>query len=174
MSEQKDIITEMGKRFHARYSKSFVDFNKKIIISLDEFGGFSVPDVSLDEGGFCEVIGDGELPTITALDTEKNVARPKIKTTRFKPIKTRYVVRIPWSTIEETHNNIEYFEQYFDKIVQNAVTNYFKRYGDPNVVRYGEVFINYVSPKGEVFRYDGSGDHLDLVFEGKWASNERA
>lgn len=172
MNNQEAIVVNLGKRFHERYAKNFAQWNSKMIKALDEGGGYDVPAIVLDDGGLCDTIG-GELPVITALPEEKNVARAKTRTAKFKPIKTRYVVRIPWVAVEETHNNPEYFNEYFDSIVSQMINKYIKQYGPPDKIRYGDTFIDYVSPKGEVFRYDGSGDHLDLYFEGKWASNEK-
>lgn len=169
------IITELGKRFHARYAKTFASMNGKIIKSVDD-GGYPVPRPVLSDGGFHEVVGDDPLPVPTGMaeKDEGQVAKVKAGVEKYKPLKTRYVVRVPWVHVEETFNNIEYFNLYFDSVVQQALNNYVKKYGSQNDPRYGECFVDYVSPSGEVFRYDGSGDHLDLYLEGKWASMEKA
>lgn len=165
----KDIILELGKRFHSRYAKRFADLNKGIIRSLDE-GGYFVPTITLDGGGLLDNSTE-PFPEVTGLMGEKNVARVIKKSSKVTALETKYTVRIPWADVEETHNNEEYFNLYFDSVIDSVVKNYIEKHGPANKVRYGDNFIDYVGPHGEVFRYDGSGDHLDLIFSGKWAKN---
>lgn len=162
---------ELGKRFHARYSQTFADVNAKVTKAYSQDDYFDVPVSGLvmpESGGFTEVVGTPEAFPL---------ANPAVMGTKLvRQEALTYILRviIPWSDVEATHNDPKYFEKYFDKLVKEVYSSVESRYGVPGVgVEFGNSFIDYVQPSGQVFLDNGSGESLEMRFIGNFAREKK-
>lgn len=160
----------LGKRFHERYAATFDGINSKLTKAYSQDDYFDVPVSTLilpTGGGFTEYTDSDAFA----------LAPPAVMGTsmvKHKAIKYILRVAVPWAEVEATHNDPKYFEKYFDKLVQEVYSATVARYGEPGTkVEFGNTYIDYVQPSGQVFLDNGAGDSLELRFVGNFAGEKK-
>jgi hypothetical protein len=162
------MLEKLNKQFNDRYFKQLEALNNNLYkAAKDDNGYYEVPVPDLGEGGFTEVEGKSEGFSLSA---------PALATVVNKKVKgktTVYRVAVSLSEASIAADKPEYFNFLFDRIMRKALSNYYKKYGDANQVRFGSYFIK-VLPLQTLAPNPGSNadDQVEIRFLGDFAGTE--
>ena len=154
------MLNKLKSQFNARYGQRLADLNKNVYIaSKNDNGSFEMPVIVVGQNGGTAFIGKKEATTLNP------PAMVNLSLKNMKPYNIIYRLALDLNECEIASNKPEYFNYYFDAIVDKALANYRVTVGDENKVRFGSKYIS-----AELLDLEGS--YIELRFTGEWASNE--
>lgn len=169
------MLEKLNKQFIERYSKQFLKLNSNLYkAAKDDEGNYEVPVPGLSDGGFTVV--DGKPTEAFSLNPPAlaNVTNKKVKAKTII-----YRIAIPISEAQIAADKPEYFKYLFDSILKTALKNYYKLAGNPEDMRFGDVFVTADRPGGaaplkELSPNPNSSvdDQVELRLYGQFAGSE--
>ena len=164
-----ELIQNLNKKLTEKYSGVFAELNRGVYIAakLDN-GNFEAPTISLSGGGATVLI---------TKDQELNkAAEVSVSMTELLPIDVIYRILLPLNEVEIADKNPAYFDYFFGKVLQKALTNYKAAFGNPSDVRFGQSFVNVSVIEFKASKTDNkdSSGFIELRLTGSWASDKAA
>lgn len=152
------MLEKLKSMFNARYGQRIADLNKNVYIAAkNDKGSFEVPVVVVGTGGGTAFVGDTAKLNVPAM--------VNLSLKNMKPYNIVYRLALDLNECAIASDKPEYFNYYFDAIVEKALANYKVTVGDENKVRFGSKYIS-------TSLSDLEGNYIELRFFGEWASNE--
>ncbi len=156
----------LNKQFTVRYGKFFAALNKNVYpAALNDNKAYEVPVVELYPGGMLVCPKDDapfELPV---------PGKARVSLQYRKQEVVIYRLAIPATELTIAADRPEYFNYLMDSILNPAIVNYRKAYGDENILRFGQTYCSYQFPNGDIFR-GIDDDNIEIRLFGAWAGQE--
>lgn len=163
-----EMLVKLNSMFNKRYGQRIADMNRNVYISQKENGMYDVPVPILGEGGGTVVMEHEDAVKLNS------PAVATVKNKKMYAMTCVYRIALSRNECEVAVNKPEYFNFFFDTIINKAINNYNHTFGGEDKVRFGTVYCSAERPGSKnlcITDLDG-GDFLELRLYGNWASDK--